>query len=119
MGEVLLNSIGKGRFRAYSAGSHPKSLHPNAVRVMRDYGVDISGRRAKHLDRYLGQSFGAVVTLCDRVKEVCPEFPGADPIHWSVPEPTDEADFDTTATELETRISFLVAAINAKDSTYV
>ena len=74
-----------------SAGSHPKPLHPNAVRVMRDRGIDISRRRSKHSSEFADRRFDYVITLCDRVREVCPEFPGVpEPIHWSVPDPARE-----------------------------
>jgi protein-tyrosine-phosphatase/DNA-binding transcriptional ArsR family regulator len=98
---------------AASAGSHPKPLNPAAIRVMAERGIDITASRSKHLDEFTGRPFDYVVSLCDRVREVCPEFPGADAIHWSVPEPHDEGAFEDTARELETRIGFLVAAINA------
>ncbi len=48
--EALLRQVGGAEFTAHNAGSHPKPLHPNAVRVMREYGIDISDQRAKHLD---------------------------------------------------------------------
>jgi ArsR family transcriptional regulator, arsenate/arsenite/antimonite-responsive transcriptional repressor / arsenate reductase (thioredoxin) len=95
---------------AVSAGSHPKPLHPYAVQVMRERGIDISAHRPKHLSEFAGRRFDSVVTLCDRVREVCPEFPGADTIHWSIPDPAREdtrAAFERTAAELETRIGFL------------
>jgi protein-tyrosine-phosphatase/DNA-binding transcriptional ArsR family regulator len=96
---------------AVSAGSHPKPLHPFAVEVMRERGIDISGRRSKHLSEFAGRRFDSVITLCDRVREVCPEFPGAPTaIHWSIPDPAREgarAAFERTAAELETRIGFL------------
>ncbi len=66
-----------GTVDAASAGSHPKPLQPNAVRVMRDRGIDISGNRTKHLDEFVSQRLDMVITLCDRVREVCPEFPSA------------------------------------------
>ena len=63
--------------QACSAGSHPKPLHPNAVRVMRDeHGIDLAGRESKHLSVFADQHFDWVISLCDRVREVCPEFPG-------------------------------------------
>jgi protein-tyrosine-phosphatase len=104
---------------AVSAGSHPKPLHPLAVRVMRDRGVDISARRSKHLDEFTGREFDYVISLCDKVREVCPEFPGApETIHWSVPDPASEpgaplSAFERAAAELETRIGFLIRAIDA------
>ncbi|OLB65079.1 MAG: ArsR family transcriptional regulator [Actinobacteria bacterium 13_2_20CM_2_72_6] len=122
LAEALLHHATGGAVAAASAGSHPKALHANAVRVMREYGIDISGRRAKHLDGYRGRSFRAVVTLCDRVKEVCPEFPGhPERIHWSIADPatagaTDEESypaFRATAAELAVRNRFLLHRLEA------
>ena len=120
--EALCERLSDGAVSAASAGSHPKPLHPDAVRVMRDRGIDISGRRSKRLDEFAGRRFDRVVSLCDRVREVCPEFPGApELIHWSIPDPAREiggdedslAAFERTAAELERRVGFLVGAINA------
>jgi ArsR family transcriptional regulator, arsenate/arsenite/antimonite-responsive transcriptional repressor / arsenate reductase (thioredoxin) len=102
------------------AGSHPKSLHPNAVRVMGERGIDIAGRRSKHLSEFTGRRLDYVVSLCDRVREVCPEFPaGPDLIHWSIPDPSRASDsdaetyaaFQRTADELTIRIGFLLARL--------
>ena len=109
MAEALLVTMSDGRVDAASAGSNPKPLHPNAVRVMRERGIDISGNRTKHLSEFASQRFDVVITLCDRVREVCPEFPShPDLVHWSVPDPalegaTDRASyaaFTRTAAEL-------------------
>ena len=106
-----------GTIAVASAGSNPKRLHPNAVRVMRSRGIDISANRTKHLDELAGQRFDLIITLCDRVREVCPEFPSQpELVHWSLPDPaaagaTNRASlpaFEQTATELETRIRFLL-----------
>ena len=84
---------------------------------MQKRGIDISRNRAKHLDEFLSQRFDFVITLCDRVREVCPEFPShPDLVHWSVPDPALEGPrnraslsaFERTAVELETRIGFLL-----------
>jgi protein-tyrosine-phosphatase/DNA-binding transcriptional ArsR family regulator len=94
---------------AASAGSRPKPLHPDAVRVMAERGIDIAGRRSKHLDEVAGTHFDHVVTLCDRVREVCPELPGAPPAtHWSLRDPVAEGGdaFERTAEELAVRIAF-------------
>ncbi len=116
-----MERLSEGKVEASSAGSHPKPLHPNAVRVMRKQGIDISGRRTKHLSEFLSQQFDFVITLCDRVREVCPEFPAhPDRVHWSIPDPalqgpTDRANypaFERTASELETRIRYLLCVIN-------
>ena len=89
-------------------GSHPKPVHPDAVAVMAGYGVDLSRARSKHVDRFTGEEFDYVVTLCDRLREICPEFPGdARIVHWSIPEPDDYAAFERVAAELMERIEFL------------
>jgi ArsR family transcriptional regulator, arsenate/arsenite/antimonite-responsive transcriptional repressor / arsenate reductase (thioredoxin) len=115
--EALVAHRSNGTVSAASAGSHPKSLHPNAVRVMQARGIDISGNRTKHLDEFVTQRFDRVITLCDRVREVCPQFPPpARAAHWSIADPALEgrtnratyAAFERTAAELETRIRFLL-----------
>jgi len=122
MAEALARTRSGGMVDAYSAGSRPKPLHPNAMRVMRaEHGIDLAGQRSKHLSAFADQRFDWVISLCDRVREVCPEFPGQpETIHWSIPDPAaahrddDEAGysaFQQTAAELETRIGFLLAAL--------
>jgi ArsR family transcriptional regulator, arsenate/arsenite/antimonite-responsive transcriptional repressor / arsenate reductase (thioredoxin) len=118
--EALAEQMSGGAVSAASAGSHPKPLHPNAVRVMRARGIDLAGRRSKHLSEFAAQRFDYVISLCDRVREVCPEFPGEpESIHWSIPDPAREPGgdeqtlpaFEHTAGELCTRIGFLIQAI--------
>ena len=70
--EALTEQLSEGAVRAVSAGSHPKPLHRNAVRVMRARGIDLTGRCAKHLGEFADQRFDHVISLCDRVREVCP-----------------------------------------------
>ena len=120
MAEALAKARSGGAIEAVSAGSHPKPLHPNAVRVMREaYGLDLEGRAPRSLDEFADQDIDWVISLCDRVREVCPEFPGQpEVIHWSLPNPaTGEADevtyplFLETAAELATRIDFLLAVL--------
>lgn len=93
--EALLENRSASAIAARSAGSSPKALHPHAVRVMAERGIDISGRPSKRFDRFARTRFDRVITLCDKVKEVCPEFPG-DPVraHWSIPDPADGGDGD-------------------------
>jgi protein-tyrosine-phosphatase/DNA-binding transcriptional ArsR family regulator len=118
--EALLTNLSDRRVHSFSAGSDPKPLHPNAVRVMRKHGIDISGSKPKHLGRFTSRRLDYVISLCDRVREVCPEFAGAHTIHWSIAdpgaEPGSDADtypaFERTAVELETRIRFLLRRIN-------
>ncbi len=121
MAEALARVRSGGVVEAYSAGSDPKPLHPNALRVMRDENdVDLSSQVSKHLGVFADQRFDWVISLCDRVREVCPEFPGQpETIHWSIPNPAagdadDDASypaFQRTAAELEIRIGFLLAVL--------
>jgi protein-tyrosine-phosphatase len=121
MAEALLEHHARGAIRARSAGSHLKPLHPNAVRVMAERGIDISTHKSKHMDRFRETRFARVVTLCDRLREICPQFPGPSTVavHWSMPDPAAEGDtdaasypgFQRTADELESRIPFLIGEL--------
>ena len=117
---VLRQLAGDAAVDTHSAGSHPKSVHPNTVRVMRERGIDISSKGSKPLSRFARRRFDYVVTLCDRVREVCPEFPGGpERIHWSIADPALEGDtdeesypaFQRTATEIENRVQFMLHVI--------
>ena len=119
MAEALLHRRAGGSVTARSAGSRPKPIHPAAVAAMAAHGIDLSAARPKHLDEFTGQRFEYVITLCDRVREVCPEFPGHPvAVHWSVPDPATDPDgrpaFDRVAAELADRIEFLLHAIAAE-----
>jgi protein-tyrosine-phosphatase len=114
MAEALLRHLSHGTVAACSAGSHPKVLHPQAVRVMDKRGIDLRGRRTRHVQEFTAQHFDFVITLCDRVREVCPEFPDHPrAMHWSMADPSLEgpAAFERTAAELEVRIAFLLHVI--------
>lgn len=120
--QALLEHRGQGAVVACSAGSHPKSLHLNAVRVMAERGIDIAGRATTHLDRYAHRRFDHVITLCDKVREVCPEFPGQPTTaHWSIADPSTVGDSDDetypqfvgTADEIDGRVELLIAQITA------
>ncbi|WP_155352798.1 ArsR family transcriptional regulator [Acrocarpospora macrocephala] len=111
--EALLRHRVGSRAEVTSAGSHPKArLHPHAVRVLRQrYGIDIAGRRPRHLDTMTSRRFDYVISLCDKVREVCPDFDDhPQRLHWSIPDPgaisSDDA-FDRTASEIDTRIRYL------------
>jgi protein-tyrosine-phosphatase/DNA-binding transcriptional ArsR family regulator len=125
MAEALLEHRSGHAIGARSAGSHPTELHPDAVRVMAERGIDISGRRTKHLRRFTRTRFESVITLCDKVKEICPEFPGPPAAaHWSMPDPAAEGDghdasypaFCRTADELEVRNTLLIGELTARSS---
>jgi len=121
--EALVEHMSAGAIEASSAGSNPKPLHPNAVRVLHKRGIDISRNRTKHLNEFVSKRFDMVITLCDRVREVCPEFPSQPRLaHWSIPDPAlDGASnrssfpaFERTAVELETRVGFLVELLKTE-----
>jgi protein-tyrosine-phosphatase/DNA-binding transcriptional ArsR family regulator len=120
--EALLRQHTAGRVTAISAGSRPKSrLHPDTVRVLRHhYGVDVGAQRPRHLDTLTGRRLDYVITLCDKAREVCPEF-GDHPrlLHWSVPDPTAPRDRDQdgfsafvrTAADVDTRVRHLLPVL--------
>jgi arsenate reductase len=78
MAEGWLRHMGGPKVEVFSAGTSPKGLHPKAVEVMAEAGVDISLQTSDHVDRYLDQQFDWVVTVCNNAKEACPTFPHAD-----------------------------------------
>lgn len=110
MAEALLRHRAR-RVEVVSAGSRPKPLHPNAIRAMAEYGITLQ-HQPTDLDTVRRNRFDLVISLCDRVREVLPAFPGEPRlIHWSLPDPAagDEGypAFQRTAAELDSRIRFL------------
>ncbi len=120
MAEEILRKIGGDQVEVFSAGNEPSPVHPLAIQVMSQIGMDISQQKPKHLNQFLGQNFDYIVTVCDRVRESCPVFPG-DPeqIHWSFPDPaamegnltTRVKAFSDTASQLRVRIEYLLLMI--------
>jgi len=98
MAEGLLRQMAGNRFDVFSAGTLPKGMHPRSVEVMNEVGIDISKQTSKDVSTYLRDKFDYVITVCDRAKQQCPVFPGAEPIHWGFDDPA-EAPPDT---QLET-----------------
>src|SRR5262245_27080267 len=108
MAEALLRHRAPAAVLARSAGSDPKPVHPDAITVMAEYGIDLTRARPKHLDRFADERFDYVISLCDKLREVCPDFPGHPRVvHWSVPDPATEPDgypaFQRVAAELAER----------------
>jgi arsenate reductase len=89
MAEALLRAKAGDRFTAFSAGLEPAQLHPLAIAVMAEIGLDISAQRAKSVSEYLGKEhFGCLITVCDHAAANCPTFPGvARRLHWSLVDP--------------------------------
>ena len=89
MAEGLLRAFGADRFDAHSAGTEATHVRPDAIAVMREVGIDISGQQSKTLDRYLREPWDYVITVCDEANETCPVFPGTSAReHWSLPDPS-------------------------------
>ena len=89
MAEGLLRALGGDEFEAASAGTEAGGLHPLAIQAMAEVGIDISMQESKTIERYLGETFDLVVTVCDDAAESCPVFPNArERRHWSFPDPS-------------------------------
>jgi arsenate reductase (thioredoxin) len=89
MAEGLLRHLAGNSFEVHSAGTEATSVRPEAIEAMSELGADISGQESKTLERYLGEPFDYVVTVCDDANEACPVFPGAENrLHWSIQDPS-------------------------------
>lgn len=109
------------QLRCIVRGTCPTAIHPLAVRTMQEIGIDMSLQRTRHVDEFAGYSFDWVITVCDRMREVCPTYPN-DPqqIHWSIGDPADVQGSDEdryqafrkTAVELATRIHYLLLTMD-------
>ena len=89
LAEALLNARHGRRFRAYSAGTAPDQVHPLAIEVLEELGIDVAHHRSKHVDELAGQSFDFVVTVCDNAREACPYVPARkENLHRGFPDPS-------------------------------
>ncbi len=88
MAEGLLRHDAGDRFEVFSAGTKPSSVRSEAVAVMREIGIDISGHRSKSVDEFARSDFDYVLTVCDKAKESCPVYPGhANRLHHNFDDP--------------------------------
>jgi arsenate reductase len=88
MAEGLLRHEAGDRFEVLSAGTRPSHVRPEAIAVMAEIGLDISGHRSKSVDEFVRQDLDFVITVCDNAKETCPVFPGAVKcLHWPFEDP--------------------------------
>jgi len=115
LGEVLINQLGDGQFRAYSAGSHPVGqVNPGALAKLQQEGHATTGLESKSWDRFSGAgapTIDIVLTVCDNAAgESCPVWNGA-PVtaHWGIPDPAADGDFDAAYTRLRGRVSAMVS----------
>lgn len=89
MAEGWMRQFGKNRVEVFSAGSKPKGgVHPMAVEVMKERGIDLGQNTSNHIDEYINEDFDCVLTVCDSAKEACPVLPGAKRVlHHSFEDP--------------------------------
>ena len=88
MAEGLLGHDAGNIYDVFSAGTKPTRVRPEAITVMREVGIDISGHRSKSVDEFAGQNFDYVITVCDNAKESCPIFPAKTKrVRWSIEDP--------------------------------
>ncbi|GIH71288.1 arsenate reductase/protein-tyrosine-phosphatase family protein [Sphaerimonospora thailandensis] len=120
--EALLRHHTAGHLTVTSAGSRPKPrVHPGAAGVLRErYGIDIADQRPRHLDTLRGRRFDYVITLCDKVREVCPEFGDRSRrVHWSILDPATARDtaqdshaaFGRAAADIDRRVRYLLPVL--------
>jgi len=114
LGEVLINALGGDKLRAYSAGSSPVGkVNPGAVRKLRQEGHSVDGLTSKSWDQFNGADapvIDIVITVCDNAAgESCPVWNGAPiTVHWGIPDPAADGDFDAAYTRLRRRVEAMV-----------
>lgn len=117
LAEAILRCMGGDQVEAFSAGSLPSELHPMARELLEEWGIDTAQHVAKPMSQFVGQQYTYVITVCDRIRDSCPTFPG-DPerIHWSFPDPSAVKDagerrqaFVKLRRELCTRVRLLLS----------
>lgn len=124
MAEGMLRTWGRDEFEAFSAGTEATSVRPEAIAVMDEIGIDISGHTSKTLEPFTGDEFSWLITVCDQAKESCPTLPGVEQqAHWSIDDPSavegDEATrldaFRDARDRLRDRIHMFMLAAGRED----
>jgi arsenate reductase len=89
MAEGYMKAKYGDRYEVFSGGTEVTHVHPMAIEVMKEIGIDISGHRSKLIDEFFGKGIETLVTVCDAANKACPFFPGAkEVIHQSFPDPS-------------------------------
>lgn len=117
MAEGWLRALGGNAFEVASAGTQPSFVHPLAIEVMRERGIDLSAHRSKSIDEFRDVEFDLVITVCDGARDACPFFPGKRRLHWSLSDPaavegdaqTRLAAFRRARDEIESLVRGLIA----------
>ena len=120
--EDLMRHLAHDKYEVYSAGSHPTKIHPAAITVMNELGIDISFHSSDPISLFKNESMDIVVTVCDNANKTCPVFPGkVDRIHWTIKDPSknwnpsskDLINFRKTRDDLKKRIKNLLKSRRA------
>jgi arsenate reductase len=121
MAEALLRSLGGPEFEVHSAGVRPhEKVHPLATRVLNAIHLDVSSHLTKALDRFRGEVFDYVVTLCDESRDACATIPArVENIHWNITDPLRSGDFDEhvfreTLWEVRRRVELFVTIARSR-----
>jgi arsenate reductase (thioredoxin) len=125
LAEGILRAAAGDRFRVASAGSKPAGyVHPLAIKVMQEIGLDISGHRSKHLSEFLSEKVETVVAVCGHADQACPIFPGQpNRYHWGFDDPAHATGSEAEQLELfrrvrdQIRIVFEAYAAGRRDET--
>ena len=117
MAEGLMRDAVGENFDVLSAGSNPSKVHPAAIKVMNEWGIDIQNQKSKNVNNYLEKNIEIVVTVCEKANQVCPSFPnGRTRIHWNIKDPfhswnseeQDLAPYRITRNEIKKKINNLL-----------
>lgn len=96
MAEGMLRAWADDRFEVHSAGTEARGLRPEAIVVMAEIGIDIAEQQSKTIERFVGERWDQLITVCDEAVEACPHVPGAIATeHWQFPDPSAVAGEET------------------------
>ena len=121
MAEGFARELGKGIIESYSAGLSPAGVNPNAVRVMKEIGIDISNQKSKVIDEHFLKQMDIIITLCGHAEAMCPMTPPEiKRIHWPIEDPVSAIEteedimdaFKKARDEIKTKIQSLVKELN-------
>lgn len=88
MAEGLMRDAVGENFDVLSAGSNPSKVHPAAIKVMKEWDIDINNQKSESVNNYLEQNIEIIITVCEKANQVCPNFPnGRTRIHWNIEDP--------------------------------
>ena len=117
MAEGLMRDAVGENFDVLSAGSNPSKVHPAAIKVMKEWDIDINNQKSESVNNYLEQNIEIIITVCEKANQVCPNFPnGRTRIHWNIEDPfhsweseeRDLAPYRRTRNEIKKKIDNLL-----------